>query len=107
MGQEVYRVNLRGRAWILADSFQVARLETDLMDSIPKLRLHLEHQNIEYSPVKSPTEEVQLWLPSSAELYMNFLGRRFHRKHVFTDFKIFSVDSQNRIGDPKKTADAP
>jgi len=38
---------------------------------------------------------------------MNFLGRRFHRKHVFADFKIFSVDSQNRIGDPKKPADAP
>jgi len=107
MGQEVYRVNLRGRAWILADSFQVARLETDLKESVPKVRLHLEHQSIEYSPVKSPTEEAQLWLPSSAELYMNFLGRRFHRKHVFTDFKIFSVDSQNRIGDPKKPADAP
>jgi hypothetical protein len=107
MGQEVYRVNLRGRAWILADSFQIARLDTDLMDSIPKLRLHLEHLSIEYSPVNSPTEEAQLWLPSSAEVYMNFLGRRFHRRHVFTDFKIFSVDSHNQIGAPPKPPDAP
>jgi tetratricopeptide (TPR) repeat protein len=107
VGQEVYRVNLRGRAWILADSFQVARLETDLKNTIPKIRLHLEHLSIEYRPVKSPMEEAQLWLPSSAELYMNFQGRRFHRKHVFTDFKIFSVDSKNQIADPKKTVDAP
>jgi hypothetical protein len=34
-------VNLRGRAWILADSFQVARLETDLRESIPSIQLNL------------------------------------------------------------------
>jgi hypothetical protein len=98
---------MRGRAWILADSFQIARLETDLKESIPKIHLHLAHQSIEYRPVKSPTEEAQLWLPSSAEVYMNFLGRRFYRKHVFTNFNIFSVDSQYQIADPKKTANAP
>ncbi|HLJ24881.1 MAG TPA: hypothetical protein VKT71_12285 [Candidatus Acidoferrales bacterium] len=107
LGPETFPVNLRGRAWILADSFQIARLETDLKDSIPKLRLYLEHQSIEYHPVQSPTDAAQLWLPSSAEVYMNFLGRRFYRKHVFTDFKIFSVESKDQIRDPQKTADAP
>ena len=107
LGPETFPVNLRGRAWILADSFQIARLETDLKDLIPKIRLRVEHQSIEYRPVKSPVEAAQLWLPSSAEVYMNFLGHRFYRKHVFTDFKIFSVESDNQIGVPKKAADAP
>jgi len=97
-----YAANLRGRAWILADSYQVARLETDLVQSIPKIRLRLDHQSVEYRPVKSPTNRVQLWLPSSTELYMDFQGRRFYRKHSFTDFKIFSVDTQFQITDPKK-----
>jgi len=97
-----YAVNLRGRAWILAGSYQVARLETDLVQSIPKIRLRLDHQSVEYRPVESPTNHAQLWLPSSTELYMDFQGRRFYRKHSFTDFKIFSVDTQFQITDPKK-----
>ena len=99
-----YAVNLRGRAWILAGSYQVARLETDLVGSIPKIHLRLDHQSVEYLPVKSSTKNPQLWLPSSTELYMDFQGRRFYRKHSFTDFKIFSVDTKYQIADPKETA---
>jgi tetratricopeptide (TPR) repeat protein len=99
-----YAVNLRGRAWILAGSYQVARLETDLVQSIPKIRLRLDHQSVEYRPVKSSTGKLQLWLPSSTELYMDFQGRRFHRKHSFTDFTLFSVDSAYQVADPKKAA---
>ena len=99
-----YAVNLRGRAWILAGSYQVARLETDLLQSIPKIRLRLDHQSVEYRPVKTSKNNLQLWLPSSTELYMDFQGRRFYRKHAFTDFKIFSVDSQYQVADPKKAA---
>ena len=97
----MYRVNLRGRAWILADSFQVARLETDIEESVPKIRLRLNHESIEYRPVSSPTRNLQLWLPSSTELYLDFRGHRFYRKHSFTDFKIFSVDMQYQMSGPK------
>jgi hypothetical protein len=98
----MYNAHLRGRAWILADSSQVARLETDLKESIPKIRLRLNHESIEYRPVSSSNNHLQLWLPSSTELYMDFRGRRFYRKHSFTDFKIFSVDLQFQISDPKE-----
>jgi len=98
-----YDASLRGRAWILADSFQVARMETDLAESIPKIRLRLNHESVEYRPVISPVNNQELWLPFSAELYMDFQGRRFYRKHAFTNFKIFSVDTQIQIDDPKET----
>jgi tetratricopeptide (TPR) repeat protein len=104
VNRTTYDVNLRGRAWILASSYQVARLETDLVESIPKIHLRLDHQSVEYLPVKSSTKNPQLWLPSSTELYMDFQGRRFYRKHSFTDFKIFSVDTQYQITAPKGTA---
>jgi len=104
VNREPYSVNLRGRAWILANSYQVARLETDLRESVPKIRLRLDHQSIEYRPVESPANHLQLWLPSSTELYMDFLGRRFYRKHSFSDFKLFSVDTQYQIKAPKDPA---
>ena len=87
-----YTVRLRGRAWILANSYQMARLETDLADTIPAIRLRLQHLSVEYRPVAFPGRQTTLWLPASAELYLDFWGHRFYRKHRFTDFTLFSVD---------------
>ena len=81
----------------------VSRLKTGLVQSIPKIRPRLDRQSVEYRPVKSPTGKEQLWLPSSTELYMDFQGRRFYRKHSSTDFKMFSVDSQYHVAERKKS----
>ena len=102
-----YSVNLKGRAWILADSFQVARLETDLEQSVPKIRLRRFHQSIEYRPVESSSSNSQLWLPSGAELYMDFQGHRFYRELAFTDFRLFSVGMQYHTSDPKEATAVP
>jgi hypothetical protein len=99
-----YDARLRGRAWILANSFQVARLETDLIEAIPKIRLRTNHESIEYSPVSFSGTKQSLWLPSSVELYMDFRGHRFYRKHAFTNFLLFSVDTQSQVGQPKGDA---
>lgn len=95
-----YGVRIRGRAWILASSFQVARLETDLVDTIPQIRLRLQHEAIEYRPVHFSHANVELWLPSSAELYMDFVGHRFYRRHSFTNFRLFDVTVHQFFGPP-------
>jgi hypothetical protein len=100
-----FNVRLRGRAWILADSYEVARLETDLADQIPKIRLRLQHQAIEYHPVDFPGTKATLWLPSSTELYMDFMGHRFYRRHSFAAFKLFSVQVQQEFGNPSGMPD--
>src|SRR5437879_12598113 len=91
------------RAWILADSYQVARLESDLTDEIPKIRLRLQHQKIEYRPVPLPESKGEIWLPSSSELYLDFLGHRFFRRHSFTYFKFFSVKVQQPFAAPQES----
>lgn len=107
INRDTYNVNLRGRAWILADSFQVARLETDLEETIPKIRLRLYHESVEYRPAQSSMNNLELWLPASTELYMDFQGHRFYREHSFTDFRIFSVETQYKISNPKGPAAKP
>jgi hypothetical protein len=102
IGTDSFSPRLRGRAWILADSYQVARLESDLVDQIPKIRLRLQHEEIEYRPVALPDTKAEIWLPSSAEMYMDFIGRRFYRRHSFTDLKFFTVKVQQTFGDPKE-----
>jgi hypothetical protein len=102
IGGSSFSPRLRGRAWILADSYQVARLESDLADEIPKIRLRLQHQYIEYHPVPFAASKGEIWLPSSTELYMDFLGHRFYRRHTFTDVQFFSVKVQQTFSDPKE-----
>ena len=94
-----YLLRLRGRAWILADSYQVGRLETDLVETIPKIHLRLQHQVIEYYPGSFPGTNVAMWLPSSAELYMDFRGHRFYRRHSYRDFQLFSVKVRQEFGE--------
>jgi len=103
IGGRAFGLRLRGRAWILADSYQIARLESDLADQIPKIRLRLQHEDIEYRPVHFEDGKDELWLPSSTELYMDFRGHRFYRRHRFTDFRLFSVTVQLTFGAPNRT----
>jgi hypothetical protein len=56
--------------------------------------------SVEYRPVAFPSHRVELWLPSGAELYMDFAGHRFYRRHSFTDFQVFFVNVQQEFGDP-------
>jgi len=102
VGGRKYNGDLRGRAWILADSYQITRLDTDQAQPIPKIQLRRSHESVEYRPVGFPNNNLQLWLPSSTELYMDFRGQRFYRKHSFTDFKLFSVDTRFEVADPKE-----
>jgi tetratricopeptide (TPR) repeat protein len=102
MGGHVYPIALKGRAWIDANSFQVLRLETDLRESQPDLRLTTEHLVMHYGPVQFKSRKEVLWLPTTAEFYAIFRGRQFHRRHSFTGYTLFSVDYDQKIGDVRK-----
>ena len=102
IGRANYALPLRGRAWIATDSFQVVGLETDIVAPLPAIRLKAEHDVIEYAPVRFSKNNQELWLPASAELFVDFHGHRIHRRHSFRDYRLFSVDSTQIISDPKE-----
>jgi tetratricopeptide (TPR) repeat protein len=96
-----YPVALKGRAWILADSYQVARLETDLIAPVPEIKLFADHTAIEYGPVRFQKRGVEMWLPQSAEVFYDWRGKRIHRRHSFSNYLLFAVDENQRISQPK------
>jgi tetratricopeptide (TPR) repeat protein len=95
-----YPVKLKGRAWIAAGTDQIVRLETDLLEQISAIRLLMEHLVIEYRAVQFQKRREELWLPESAELHFDFEGHRYHRRHSFSDFQLFSVDTSQQIQQP-------
>src|SRR6266850_1983054 len=95
----VYSVPLKGRAWISADNFQIVRLETDLVASLPQIRLEADHAAIEYGPVHFQSRNLDMWLPQIAEVFYDWRGRRTHRRHSFKNYLLFSVDDKERISE--------
>jgi Tfp pilus assembly protein PilF len=104
VGKNVYSVGLRGRAWIAADTFQIVSIETDLVAPVPQIRLAAEHIAIDYEPVQFRKKHEELWLPQNAELFFDFNGRRIHRRHHFDDYRLFSVDENQKISAPPSEA---
>jgi tetratricopeptide (TPR) repeat protein len=96
-----YSVALKGRAWISADTYQIVRMETDIVAPLPQIKLLAEHTDIEYGPVKFQRANETLWLPQSADVYMAWQGRQMHRRHSFSNYLLFGVDENEKIGAPK------
>jgi hypothetical protein len=98
-----YSVALKGRAWIDAGTFQVLRLETDLVKPVKEIGLTHERLSIEYGEVRFQSHDLQLWLPKSAELYWERHNHRYYRRHDFSNFKIFAVDTDQKYQRPKES----
>ena len=95
-----YSVGLKERAWISADSYQIAGMETDLVMPLPQIQLLAEHTAVEYGLVKFREGDVNLWLPLSADVYFAWRGRQVHRRHSFDHYMLFTVDDRQRINTP-------
>jgi hypothetical protein len=96
-----YAVYLEGRAWIDPKSFDVIRMESELMKPVTPILLTKERLAISYAPVKFPKEQQSLWLPREAEMYVEQKGRRYYRRHTFSDFKLFTVATEETWQPPK------
>jgi tetratricopeptide (TPR) repeat protein len=98
-----FPVHLKGRAWVDVESSQILAMEADMVRPVPEIRLARDHQLIEYSPVEFVRNKTTLWLPKSADWYCNLAGKRYHRRHSFSHFLLFSVDDKQWIGNPKES----
>ena len=102
-----YGVALRGRAWIAADSYQIVRMETDLVAQLPQIKLLADHALVDYGPVHFKNRNVEMWLPRNAEVYFDWMGKRVHRRHSFDNYMLFSVDEKQMIAEPKQETQSP
>ena len=97
MNGAMHSVSLKGRAWITADSFQIAHLDTDMLKPMPEIQLVLQHISVDYKPVHFQARGEDIWLPSNADLYFEFRKHRFHRLDTYTHYRLFSVDSTQKV----------
>lgn len=97
----VYPAMLKGRAWIAQDSSEVMHLEIGLMREIPEINLEQWFLSIDYAPVRFRTRDLQVWLPQAVDAYGDFGVRRSIISHRFSNFLLFSVQTNQIIDKPK------
>ena len=97
----VYPARLKGRAWIAADSGEVMHLESSLTEEIPKAKVRHWYLSINYAPVQFHTQNVRMLLPQTVYVYCDFEDHRTIVYHTFTDFMLFSVQTDQATKQPK------
>jgi TolA-binding protein len=95
-----YRIDLHGRAWFDATSFQIIRIQADLIRAIPEIQLTVDHTAVEYGPVNFSTRNIEMWVPQTGELFSERKGRRFHERMTFSGYLLFTVDDKQKISTP-------
>ena len=106
-GGKVYDLPIKGRIWISSTSYALLRIETDLRNPVEGLELTKDHLIVDYGPVKFSAGNEQLWLPWSAEMFMELHGKRYHHRHFLSDYMLFGVDTTHKIGKPKELPPPP
>jgi tetratricopeptide (TPR) repeat protein len=97
----IYNIPFKGRVWISRSTYDVLRVETDLIAPMDRLQLTRDHLRVDYGPVKFDSNNQTLWLPWDAEMFMELHGKRYHHRHSLSDYRLFEVDTSNKINKPR------
>ena len=95
-----------GLVWIDAESFQIVRLYTSLLDPVPNLRLRKLTTEIQFHQVAFDGNSTVLWLPQTVEIVVDWRGRILRNQHSYSDFKLFNVESKEER-EPIKIPESP
>jgi len=105
-GQTSVTTFSQGLAWIDTTNYQIIRLHTDLLAPLPDLRLEKETMRIDFSEVHFNRLKEAFWLPKEVTVTLDWNGRQLRNRHEYSDFKVYNVDTSERIGKPKASAES-
>jgi hypothetical protein len=98
----MYPAMIKGRAWLSMEGAQVLHLETTLMKDIPDLNIRSSAISVDYAPVRIESRKLELWLPERVEAYWEIAAHRIVLYHTFSNFKLFSVETEQNLEKPKQ-----
>lgn len=97
-------IAVQGVAWIDERTFQIIRMRTDLLESLPlsqmlpesRGRRGLDQQTTEVTFAETHLVGIAnaLWLPNEVSVQIVFNGDGFHNEHHYTKYERFHVSSK-------------
>jgi len=82
--------SIQGIAWIDESTFQIVRMQTDLLSPQPAIQLNQLRSVINYSEVKIPERNLLLWLPKDVEVTWQAADRAGEELHTYSKYRLFA-----------------
>jgi hypothetical protein len=82
---------LQGVAWIDQSTFQIVRIQTDLLYSLPDIQLSQLRSVLTYESVKIWGLHLSLWLPKDVETTWETTYRNVKESHRYSHYRLFKA----------------
>lgn len=80
---------LQGVAWIDQATFQIVRMQTDLLTALPDIQLNQLRSTLEYGPVKIHGLNRTLWLPNEVGISWQTALGYGQELHLYSHYRLF------------------
>ena len=80
---------LQGVVWIDQSTFQIVRMQTDLLAPLPGIELNQLRSILSYGPVKIAGLKLLQWLPSDVETTWQTTNRAGEESHIYSHYRLF------------------
>ena len=85
---------MQGLVWIDQSTFQIVRLQTDLLNPLKAIHQEKLRSEIDFSEVKIPARNLTLWMPNRVELNWKLDNQAGAELHTYSDYRLFGSTSQ-------------
>ncbi len=97
----------QGLAWLDPASYQILRLRTDLLMPFSQVRLEKETTEIDFAEVHFQRGAAGFWLPQEVTVSVDWRGKHLRNVHQYSDYRIFNVESTQKIATPNFAQKTP
>ena len=80
---------IQGVAWIDQSTFQIVRMQTDLLHPLPGIQVNQLRSNLEYGAVRIRALNLTLWLPTEVDTQWQTEYRAGEETHLYSHYRLF------------------
>jgi len=92
-----YPLELAGTAWIDPETGVIARIQSTLNEGMEDIGLRSLFTEVDFAPVPFHDGNAPVWYPVQATIDVESARQHWHNIHRFTDYKKFSVSTDERV----------
>lgn len=85
---------IQGVAWIDQSTFQIVRMQTDLLTPLPGIQLNQFRSILDYGAVKIPERKLSLWLPNEVETTWQTTYGAGEEAHLYSHYRLFGSTAE-------------
>jgi len=98
-GRRIY-ILLQGLVWVDPTTFQIIRAHTDLLAPRYDVGLASDTTEIECAAIRFNAVGRSFWLPKEVVVTAVFRNYTYTNRHRYSDYRLFSVETQDKVHPP-------